>query len=522
MYDVIVIGGGHNGLTCAAYLAREGRKVLVLESRPILGGMCTTEETVAEAPGYRMNPCAVDMALTNIPRSVVDELGLKNHGLRLLPPDPWAGYVNPDGASIALWRDRRRTTAEIARFSRRDAEAFEKLCQVMLDAWWMLTPYFQDHPTRPQPKTIGEVLWRAAKGARSLRPALRLTMCSPEQILHEWFEREEVKACLANLAAWSMLPLKESGSGSILYMMVTYFQWGVSRPVGGSGAFPAALSSFITAHGGEIRTGARVGRVVTRDGVATGVVLDSGEELSARHVVAAVDPATLVQKLMDPADVPAELSREIRGLGNLRWNISVIKGDVALSRHPRLACGREELWNGYLLLSPTMDYIYQAQLASMGGELPDEVPMAPMMPSFVDRTQVPAGSDGETLYVYLPSVPNHLSDGRDWDDVKDKYMEHILDVFDSYAPGLADSVIGTYVKTPKTLGGQATGGNLIHADMTLSQFGPWRPTPSLAAYRTPVRQLWHTAAGAHPMGALNGWSGRTTARLVDKVLGSAK
>jgi phytoene dehydrogenase-like protein len=167
-----------------------------------------------------------------------------------------------------------------------------------------------------------------------------------------------------------------------------------------------------------------------------------------------------------------------------------------------------------------MEYIYRAQLASMQGELPDEVPMAPMMPSFVDRTQVPAGSEGETLYVYLPSVPNHLSDGRDWDDVKDKYMEHILDVFDGYAPGLADSVIGTYVKTPKTLGGQATGGNLIHADMTLSQFGPWRPTPSLAGYRTPVKQLWHTAAGAHPMGALNGWSGRTTARLVHRLLGS--
>jgi beta-carotene ketolase (CrtO type) len=169
-----------------------------------------------------------------------------------------------------------------------------------------------------------------------------------------------------------------------------------------------------------------------------------------------------------------------------------------------------------------MDYIYQGQLAAMQGELPEHVPMAPMMPSFVDRTQVPPGSGGETLYVYLPSVPRDLSDGRDWATEKQKYFEHVLDVFDSYAPGLKDSVIGFYVKTPKELAQQAAGGHLLHADMTISQFGPWRPTPSLAGYRTPIARLWHTAAGAHPMGALNGWSGRTTARVVDRELDKDK
>jgi beta-carotene ketolase (CrtO type) len=467
-----------------------------------------------------MNPCAVDMALTNIPRSVVDDLRLDRYGLRLLPADPWGGYVNPEGASIALWRDRNRTVSEIARLSPRDAEAFERLCQILNDVWWAATPYFQDHPTRPGTRTIGEVLWRALKGRRSLRPAARILLSSPEQILEERFEREEVKAFLANLASWSMLPLQESGSGAILAMMATYFRWGVTRPVGGSGSFTGALASCIRAHGGEVRTDARVRQILVHDGVAHGVALENGQEVHGEHVIGAVDPTTLIRDLVDPAFVPGHVQDELRGLGNLRWNISVIKGDVALSRRPRLACGRQELWTGYLLLGPTIDYVRRAQAASIRGELPDEVVMAPVMPSLVDRTQVPPGSEGETLYVYLPSVPLALADGADWGAVKDKYFEHVLDVLDTYAPGLKDSVIGTYVKSPKELSRQAARGNLVHADMTLSQLGPWRPTPSLSGYRTPVARLWHTAAGAHPMGALNGWSGRTTARLVDRQLRS--
>lgn len=518
MYDVIVIGAGHNGLTCGAYLARAGRRVAVLERRSIVGGMCTTEETVTEAPGFRMNPCAVDTALTNIPVSVVDELDLGRYGLRFVAPDPWAAFINPDGASIGMWADRNRTQAEIRRLSVRDAEAFGRFCDMMTEAWWALMPYFQDHPTRPAIKTVGQILWRMARGRRSLRGAARVFMSSPEQVIEEHFERPEVKAVLANLTAWSMLPLQEDGSGGVLAMMCSYFQWAVKRPVGGSGEFTGALAACVRDHGGEVRTDAGVAEVLVEAERARGVRLHSGEVLRARHVIGATDPMTLIGDLVDERHVPEQTRAELRAMGNLRWNITCLKADVALSRTPQLACGRQELMQGYLLLGPTIEYVKQAQAASMIGELPEQMAMGPMFPSLVDRSQVPQGSDGQTIYLYMPAVPLELSRGRDWDDEKSGYTDRVIAELDRYLPGLQESVIGHWCQSPKDLAKKATRGNVVHVDMSLSQMGPLRPTQSLSGYRTPIEGLWHTAAGAHPMGALQGWSGRTTARTVHRAL----
>jgi beta-carotene ketolase (CrtO type) len=523
MYDVIIVGGGHNGLTCAAYLARAGRRVVVLERRDVIGGMCTTEETVAEAPGFRMNPCAVDTALTNTPKSVIDELRLvEDHGLRFVVPDPWAAYVNPEGSSIGMWRDQSRTVAEIRRLSPRDAAKFEWFCDVMKAAWWAAMPYFQTHPTRPSARAVGEVLWRAAKGRRHLKDALRLFASSPDQVIEEHFEREEVKAVLGNLAAWSMVPVQEPGSGGVLAMMVAYFGWGVTRPVGGSGEFTAALARCVQAHGGEVRADAGVDEVlVGGDGAAYGVRLLDGSELHARQVIGAVDPHTLMCDLVDQRHVPEQTQGEIRALGVLRYNLTCLKADVAIERMPQLACGRQELMTGYVMLNPTLDYVRKGQAQCMAGELPAQMTMAPVFGSLIDRSLVPPGSDGQTVYLYMPAVPYELSGGRDWQDVKDDYIRDVIAEMDTYMPGLKDSVIGQHVHSPADLAQKAYRGNVIHADMSFHQMGPWRPVPTMSGYRTPVPGLWHTAAGAHPMGALNGWSGRTTARTVDKVLRKA-
>jgi len=519
VHDVLVVGGGHNGLTCAAYLARAGRRVAVLESKPIVGGMCTTEETVAAAPGFKMNPCAVDTALTNTPKSVIDELELHRYGLRFVVPDPWAAFISPDDVGIGMWRDRSRTIAEIRKLSQHDADKFEWLCDVMQDAWWTAMPYFQSHPTRPGARAIGEVLWRAAKGRRHLKPALRIFANSPDQVIEEHFEREEVKAFIANLAAWSMVPMQEPGSGGVLAMMVAYFGWGVTRPVGGSGQFTQALARCVEAHGGEVHTDAAVQEVIVNDdGVACGVRLWDGREFYARQVIGALDPHTLMVDLVDQKHVPRATQDEIRAMGVLRYNISCLKADVAIERLPQLKCGRQELMTGYLMLNPTIDYVRKGQAACMAGELPEQMTMAPVFPSLIDRTQVPDGSDGQTIYLYMPAVPYELSGGRDWQDVKEDYTTKVIAEMDTYMPGLKDTVIGQWTQSPADLAKKAHRGNVIHTDMSMHQMGPWRPTPSMAGYQTPIPGLWHTAAGAHPMGALNGWSGRTTARTVDKVL----
>jgi beta-carotene ketolase (CrtO type) len=344
-----------------------------------------------------------------------------------------------------------------------------------------------------------------------------MMMMSPDQLIEEWFERDEVKACLASLASWSQLPLQEPGSGGTLGVISAYSKFGCSRPVGGAGEFVRALAAVVTAHGGTVRTQARVSQIVVRDGVAQGVLLESGEELYARQVIAAIPPTPLIRDMIDPQYVPRQVLDELKSLRVSSWNIAPMKLDAALSRMPDLTCGREELWQGLMLMAPTIDHVRRAQMSCMRGEMPTDLLLSPVLPSRIDRTLVPPGSEGETLYVYLPAMPLELQ-GADWGDARDALGDAIINQIDSYAPGLKSSVIGSYVKSPREIGNQVYRGSLYHVDMAMTQLGPNRPTPSLSGYRTPVDGLWHTAAGAHPMGALNGWSGRTTARVVERTL----
>lgn len=517
-YDAIIVGGGHHGLTCACYLARGGRRVVVLEREPWLGGMTYSRETVVEAPGYLMNPCAVDLLFTNIQPSIVDELRLESFGLRQIAPDPWGSYLGPDGAAIGLWKDLGRTVGEIGRFSRRDAARFEELCRLWCTFWRTAAPYLMDHPTRPRPRTVAELAWRAARHGRELLPVARMLMSSPYEQIEEMFESEEVKALLAVYAAGSEAPLREPGSGAVLGVIMLHIGWGIKRPVGGMGTFTASLEKCLRHHGGEARAGATVERVLTSDdGRACGVRLRSGEELFAEQVVGALDPVRLMG-LVEPELVPERTKRQLDTIRVNGWGVNNTKIDVALSRRPELLCNRPELWGSYMLIGPGLDYVGRAIDASIRGEIPDEVPMWALMPSAIDRSQVPEESAGDTMYLFCTSVPQRLSNGRDWADHRQAFGDHAIATLDHFAPGTREAVIGHWVKSPDELRHMTHEGSYVVVDMAPHQMGPFRPVPSMAGYRTPVAGLWHTGAGAHPMGGVHGWQGRTTARVVEKAL----
>src|SRR5436305_9663194 len=313
-YDVAVIGGGHNGLVCATFLARAGKRVVVLEARDIPGGFCTTEETVPEAPGFKMNPTSMDHVVTTIPRSVVDDLDRARFGLRWITPDPFYSYLPPDGPALCFWRDYLRTVEEIRRLSRRDALRYDRFVVTMRDFWYTAAPYLQGHPKRVAPGTIAESLKRLAKTRKSLGTALRILMSSPGAVIEEWFTREEVKAALGCYSVASMGSLDEPGSGIVLSVMAVMHHWGARRPVGGNGAFTAALTAAAGAAGVEIRTGAPVAEVLLDgDGRATGAVTLAGDTVGARDIVAAIDPYTLLKKLVPPGAVPETVDDEIRG-----------------------------------------------------------------------------------------------------------------------------------------------------------------------------------------------------------------
>lgn len=523
-HDVAVVGGGHNGLVCAAFLARAGRRVLVLEAHDVPGGFATTEETVPEAPGFRMNNGAIDLVLTGIPRSVIDDLDLRRHGLQLIAIDPHTCWIGPDGESIAFHRDMDRTVAEIARFSRKDAESYRRLADTVNDVLEVAAPYFQGHPTRLRPRELSTMAWRAARHRKRLVPGARLLLSSAAQVLEEWFERDEMRAALGCFASSWMSTLEQPGSAMAFAAVVAPHRWGCYRAQGGMGGLIDSLCRVVTANGGEIRTGTPVERIDVRHGAARGVTLATGEEIHAGEVVAALDPTTLMRHLVDEDLLPERTNAELRGLSVQANGLQLFKADVALSGLPATGASprvRELVDTGcYLILASGYDAVRRGVDANLRGELDsDDALLWFSVPSRVDRTLVPPGSDGETLYVYGPAAPMTPISGP-WSSEGPDYLEHSMKIIDRhYLPGIRDHQIGSYIRSPEELARRVAGGSIWHADIVPSQLGPWRPVPSMSGYRTPFEHLWHTGSGAHPMGGVSGWSGRTAARTLLRATG---
>ncbi len=388
----MVIGAGHNGLAAAAYLARAGQQVLVLESRPSVGGFCSSLANVAAAPGFIMNPYAVDHVLTNIPPTVDAELALHEEGLRWVDVDPFYSYLDPDGGSIVFWRDVGRTAAEIRRFSPRDAERYRKFNDIMTDLWSTIVPYLQGHPRRLRPLALAQMVAAALRKRGNLAIAARYVLGSPGSIIDEWFTSPQLRAALAAFSVATMSSLDEPGSGVVLSMMAVQHRWGVRRPRGGNQRFVEALAAAVRRHGGRVRTNAQVVSIDTNARGVVGVTLSSGEHLPATNVVCTVDPWTMCHGLLPEGSLPDHLEDELRGMSVQRNNISAFKADIAVNRPlrlPRHQRGDVELPGTVMLLAPSIDYVRRSTAAALRGELAAEIPMWLTAPSALDRTLVP-------------------------------------------------------------------------------------------------------------------------------------
>ena len=513
-YDAVIVGGGHNGLVAAAYLARAGRSVLVLERRELLGGPCVTEEAW---PGYRVSVAAYLCSLLQ-PR-VVAELELERFGFQVTGKDPAAFSPFEDGRSLMFFRDERRTLEQIAVFSRRDAEAFPKYTahlERMAAVVWAL-----QLRTPPATEDLDEYLAACPEyvqlNAAERQSFVKILTQSAAALLDEWFESPQLKATLSTDGA-----IGASGgphSPGTAYVLLHHCMggvggvkglWGFVR--GGMGAIPQAIAAAARAHGAETRVNAPVARILVRDGAATGVALASGEEISARTVLSNAHPKVLLE-LLEPGALPEAYRLALQAY---RSEGTSFKMNLALNGYPQFralpgAPGPQH--RATMHLCPSMDYIERAWNDCRNG-VPAREPLLEMtMPAEYDRSLAPAGK--HIMGVFIQYTPYTLREGH-WDQLREPFAERAVDLIERYAPNIRSLIEHRMVLSPLDLERRFAlpGGNIFHGEMSLDQMFFNRPVRGWAQYGTPVRNLYLCGSGTHPGGGVMGASGYNCAREV--------
>jgi phytoene dehydrogenase-like protein len=513
--QVIVVGAGHNGLACACYLARAGIDVLVLEAADQAGGCTTTAPLVAEAPEHLLSACAADI-ITMRASSVLADLELARHGFQQVEIDPSYVSLAPDGASLAFWRDPQRTAAEIRRFSALDARVFLETMaslQCVLDA---ALPLVSANPVRPGLDRLLRAVAHAARHPRAVAGALTLAGVSAEQAICERFRHPVVRGALAMLASFAS-PITGEGTGVALMIPAAIARFGMSRPVGGMGALPAALQRCLGSHGGRVRTGAEVEEIIVRGGAAAGVRLAGGESIRAEAVVAATEPHRALTRLLPAGALPVHLEERARRIpsgndGCTHFKVELaLRGRLALSRHARRRGDGVEL-RGPSAMVGSLEEVVAAIGAAQAGRVSESLPFVSMIPTAADPSQAPAGQD--TLSLWSGWLPHKPRGG--WEKAKSGVERRMLAHAAQYYDGLEELEIGRWVESPEDISAR-TGvrdGNVYHVDVTLTRTGPLRPALGLAGYRTALPGFYLTGAGTHPGPSVSGIPGQLAARTL--------
>jgi len=520
-YDVIIIGAGHNGLVAAAYLARAGRRVLVLESRDLVGGCAVTE---AIWPGYRVSTAAYLSSLMQ--PKVVRELELERFGYQVDPKDPASFSPFPDGRYLFLWQDRAKTLAEIAKFSKRDAQAYPRyedhLTRLAAFAESMLLTTPPDFPPRRAADFV-EYLKLASRARRLSRADLigliKIFTQSAADFLDEWFESEELKVSLATDGV-----IGANGgprSPGTAYILLHHCMggvdghpglWGFVR--GGMGGISNAIADSARSRGAKIRTEAPVEKILARDGRVRGVVLAGGEEIGASIVASNVDPKRTFLNLIDGRQLDPEFLDAIR---HFRCEGTSLKMNLALSGLPdfRALPGSEPgpQHRATMHICPSVEYIERAWDDAKYGR-PSQAPLIEMtIPTMYDPGLAPEGH--HIMGIFLQYAPFTLK-GATWDEQREPYTERILDVIEEYCPNIRSILVHRQTLTPLDLERRfgLTGGNIFHGEMSLDQMFFLRPAAGWARYRTPIQGLYLCGSGAHPGGGVMGAAGHNAAREI--------
>jgi beta-carotene ketolase (CrtO type) len=530
-YDVIVIGAGHNGLVCAAYLLKSGYSVLLLEKRPVPGGAATTEEVMPqEASGFKFNLCAIDHEFIFL-GPVIEELELKQYGLEYLWCDPTVFCPHPDGKYFLGYQSVEKTCQSIARYSQRDAQKYAEFIEYWSRLIRAIAPLFNVPPQalleiarNYNRKSLQDVFAVAGSRKKAL-DFIRTMISSPEDLLNEWFDTEIVKAPLARLAAEIGAPPSQKGIAVGVMMMAMRHHPGMARPKGGTGALTQALVKLVQSKGGTILTEQTVKQVLVEDGRAIGVRVAGGQDYRAnKGVISNIDAQRLFLQLIDKADVD-DCDRDLRERLERKIvnnNETILKIDCALSEPPRFEAfeHQDEYLNGTILIADSVRHVEKAHALTIMGEIPDENPSIYVdVPTMLDPSMAPEGK--HTLWIEF-FAPYQIAgkegtglNGTGWtDELKNKVADRVIDKLAEYAPNIKKAILARRVESPAELGERLGSykGNYYHIDMTLDQMIFLRPLPEIANYTTPIKGLYLTGAGTHPGGSISGMPGRNCAK----------
>ena len=522
-YDVIVIGGGHNGLVNAAYLARAGRKVLVLERRHVLGGAAVTEEIY---PGFKYSVCSYVVSLLR--PEIIRELDLPRHGLEILPLD---GTFSPMPSGDYLWRvnDHARTRREIARHSKLDAEAYDEYGKAMIDMGRFVKPILSMTPPDPgslDPRGLMDLMFlgrrfQALSDADKYNQIQLMTM-SAVDFLAQWFETDVLKATMAASGIiGTFLGVRSPGTAYVLlhhYMGEidgAFRSWGLSR--GGTGAISEAIAGAAREAGVEIRTDTGVSKIIVKDEAAVGVVLRNGDYLTTTVVSSSVDPYVTFLKMVGTDHLPDEFVEDVR---RYKFRGSSGKVNLALDALPDFKAlrGPGPHLRGAISISPSVDYMERAYDEAKYGHYSTRPYIDMVIPSLTDPSVAPPGK--HVMSCFVQYAPYHLKEGN-WDDQRDAFGETVINTIAEYAPNIKDIVLHRQVLTPLDIEREfgLTEGNIFQGELTLEQLFFLRPAPGWAQYRTPIKNLYMCGSATHPGGGIMGAPGRNAAMRILKETG---